>query len=100
MKIRYPSYHGGGSHDAAPSFEGAETVTVPTALCANADCDAGKPLLVAGVRGTEKRGHDAVESEAGCVACGKTIGRLVVKFDTVFGLEEDSRMLNGRPRVY
>jgi hypothetical protein len=100
VKVRYHSYHGGGSHDAAPSFEGAQTVTVHTGVCANADCDAGKPLLVAGVRGTEKRDHDTVESEAGCVRCGKTIGRLVVKFDTTFGLEEDERVLRGRPRVY
>ena len=100
MKIRYHSLHGGGSHDAVPTFPGASTVTVPEGVCANADCDAGKPLLVAGVKGTVERGRDSIEASAGCVRCGKTVGKILLEFDTVFGLEEDLAVLRGRPRTY
>ena len=34
------------------------------------------------------------------VRCGAEVGYLLVEFDTIFGLEEDARVLNGRPRVY
>ena len=102
MKIRYHSYHGGGSHDAHPAYDGASTVVVASALCANADCDAGNPLVIAGVKGTDSTKNDGTgtEAEAGCVRCGQTIGRIVVTFETIFGREEDSAVLNGRPRVY
>lgn len=35
-----------------------------------------------------------------CVACRKPVGTLKVVYETLFGLEEDARVLHGRPRVY
>jgi hypothetical protein len=103
VKIKYHSYHGGGTHDAEVPFPGSKSVIVPGARCANADCSGGEdglPLVIAGVRGTEKESHSEVEFEAACVRCGKTVGRIVVTFDTIFGLREDHAVLFGRPRVY
>lgn len=47
-----------------------------------------------------QRGHDTYTADATCVDCGKFVGRLVVTMNTLFGLDEDEAMLNGRPRVY
>ena len=43
--------------------------------------------------------HDTYEADARCV-CGKQVGILRVKLSTIFGLEEDERVLRGRVRVY
>ena len=47
-------------------------------------------------------GHDKyVGHEVVCVDCGLQVsGVLVVRMDTVFGLEEDERVTQGRCRVY
>ena len=58
------------------------------------------PFKAAGVRGSMVRGHDTYTSHAGCVGCKVVTGRLVVTVDTLFGIEEDERVLNGRCRVY
>lgn len=54
----------------------------------------------AGLKGSMVRGHDTYTSLAGCTACGKLAGKLVVTVSTIFGIEEDERVLNGRARVY
>lgn len=50
--------------------------------------------------GETTRGHDTYSAPARCVLCGERVGTLVVKMDTLFGLEEDERVLHGRARVY
>lgn len=45
------------------------------------------------------RGHDTIEGDAVCMACGAHVGRLVVKASTIFGLEEDAAV-GLRARVY
>ena len=54
---------------------------------------------VQGKHGLDRK-HDRYEARAFCVACSAEVGRLVCVFDTIFGVEEDERVLNGRARVY
>jgi hypothetical protein len=59
------------------------------------------PFLVAGFAGTMTEGHDTYEARAGCVGRGAVLGKLVVHVSTLFGIEEDRRvLLDGRARVY
>ena len=44
--------------------------------------------------------HDTVSGDAFCARCNEPAGRMVVKVQTIFGLEEDMAVLNGRFRVY
>jgi hypothetical protein len=44
--------------------------------------------------------HDTHYATAHCAECGARVGRLAAKVDTIFGIDEDDRVLNGRPRVY
>lgn len=46
------------------------------------------------------RGHGTYTSDAGCVACKLVTGKLVVTVDTLFGIEEDERVLGRHYRVY
>jgi hypothetical protein len=41
-----------------------------------------------------------IRSGGHCVTCGDAVGWLYAQPDTMFGLEEDERVLNGRARVY
>jgi hypothetical protein len=50
--------------------------------------------------GPQDTGHDTVESACKCVECGEIVGRIRVRMSTIFGLEEDARVINGRCRVY
>jgi len=53
------------------------------------------------VRGGEVTiGHDTYTAPCQCCDCDEIIGTLVVKVSTIFGIEEDARVLNGRYRVY
>lgn len=45
-------------------------------------------------------GHDEYQATAHCSICLGQIGELRVKVETIFGLEEDHAVLNGRARVY
>lgn len=53
-------------------------------------------------RGTGKRieSHDTYAANAVFVCCGAPAGVLRVKVDTIFGIEEDERVLAGPWRVY
>lgn len=44
--------------------------------------------------------RDTYRADAVCDSCGEPVGVLRVKMDTLFGIEEDERVLNGRARVY
>jgi len=54
------------------------------------------------VRGTGKRigAHDEWHADGFAICCDEHVGTLVVKVDTIFGIEEDEAVLNGRARVY
>jgi len=47
-------------------------------------------------------GHDTYVARAKCAsaACGREVGVLVARVDTIFGLEEDERVTAGPWRVY
>jgi len=62
-------------------------------------CGAKAPILVAGC-GTHTTTHDTFVASAKHVGCGERIGRIEAKVDTIFGIEEDERVLHGRARVY
>jgi len=69
---------------------------VPTGECPQ--CKA-KPWAVSG--GTPVvQGHDTQTAPAWTRCCGKPAGSLVVTVSTLFGIEEDERVLHGRCRVY
>lgn len=95
QKIKFHPEHGPARKAKAP-FAGAEYVEVEGA-CPH--CKA-QPFNAAGVKGTMVRGHDTYTADAGCIACGVPTGKLVVTVNTLFGIEEDERVLSGRCRVY
>jgi len=82
-------------------FEGCDYIIVGDACpgCAASVKDyAGK---IQGVPGTMIRGYDTYTSDARCVGCETILGKIVVTMSTIFGLEEDERVLvHGRARVY
>lgn len=64
------------------------------------ECSRGQDLMVSGMGVPLERTDRYIRSDAGCSRCGGKIGILTVTFDTLFGAEEDNRVLNGRCRVY
>jgi hypothetical protein len=58
------------------------------------------PFKAAGVRGSMVKTFDTYVSDAGCVGCKAVTGKLVVTVNTLFGIEEDERVRQGRCRVY
>jgi len=73
---------------------GVGSIEVP-----NMQCQHCKEPLRAEGRNPEI-GFDTVTSKARCSLCEKDVGTLVVTMDTIFGIEEDERVLHGKPRVY
>ena len=63
-------------------------------------CPNGGHFLAAHGIGTPQVEYDTMTSPARCCGCGERIGTITVKVNTLFGIEEDERMLNGRFRVY
>jgi hypothetical protein len=55
-----------------------------------------------GVRGLGKRitSHDTYAADAVGTCCGKPVGELRVTLSTLFGLDEDERVLSGPWKVY
>lgn len=62
-------------------------------------CDAAELRVIGDVR-RQSIGHDTVTAPALALCCGREIGEVHVEISTIFGLEEDARVLNGRCRVY
>ena len=58
-----------------------------------------KPLRVQGA-GNRIGGRDYYSARGYCADCGQHVGEIRAYVSTIFGLEEDERVLNGRPRVY
>lgn len=79
---------------ATQPYKGSEYVDVH-----GAPACCGDVLQVSGGATTE--GHDTVTARAHCARCGKHVGEIVVTLSTLFGIEEDRRVLvQGRCRVY
>ncbi len=57
-------------------------------------------LRVIGDKRRQQIGHDTVTAPALALCCGREVGAVHVEMSTIFGLEEDERVLHGRPRVY
>jgi hypothetical protein len=58
------------------------------------------PFLIAGT-GAHRQSDDRTLRAGGrCVKCGDAVGYIYATTNTLFGLEEDERVLNGRARVY
>ena len=51
-------------------------------------------------RGIRETTHDTYVTDAHAVCCGAYVGTLRATVSTIFGIEEDERVLNGRARVY
>lgn len=78
-------------------FVGAESVVTKVVCGHNGEC------LSHFVRGNGQNRTETQyeeEEDAVCVLCKTPRGRLHVKLDTLFGRDEDQRVLNGRYRVY
>jgi hypothetical protein len=87
----------GSKRAATHPFTGAEYVIVNNSECPNQECRGYS------VRGNGKNRVETQydeEEDAICAACKHPRGRLHVKLDTLFGRDEDARILNGRARVY
>jgi hypothetical protein len=46
------------------------------------------------------RGHDTFSGPAECTRCRQEVGTMTVRVNTLFSIEEDDHVLNGRCRVY
>jgi hypothetical protein len=58
-------------------------------------------LTVMGDKTKMTHDHDTYRAPAHCCSCGVHVGTITVKVSTIFGIEEDDRVLNhGRCRVY
>lgn len=84
----------GRARKATLPYECAEFVIVDDVDCPRC----GKPLAVQS--GQPRVDHDRYRALAWCVVCKAKIGEMVVVVDTIFGIEEDERVLNARCRVY
>ena len=62
-------------------------------------CECGS-TGVRGTTGAQREGDYGYRSNAVCIFCGKEAGTLHVQVSTLFGLDEDERVLEGRCRVY
>lgn len=96
MKVELEPSDGGTRIEAQVPFHGATRVEVGTPC---PSCEREAPLKLVG-KGTPERGHDTYTCRAEALCCGATLGKLIVTMSTIFGLEEDERVLNGRCRVY
>lgn len=85
----------GKTHSATRPFPKADHVvlTIPCPFCGV------EPMKARGVGGMVKS-HDSYRSDAITTCCGKPLDWIKATFDTIFGLEEDERVLNGPWRVY
>lgn len=59
-----------------------------------------KELRFIGEKARQEIGHDTVTAPALALCCGAKVGVVTVTLSTIFGLDEDERVLHGRPRVY
>lgn len=81
-----------------------QTATLPYQGCQHVEVDGTcpscgtKPWKARG--GQPETGYDEYRAQAQCLSCDKIVGTMIVKVSTIFGIEEDDRVLSGRYRVY
>ena len=90
MKITV--YIDGKAYHATEAYPGAEHVTAENAPA----CECGARTFYGG---PVVENYDTIEADAYCASCKAKRGRIVVKVDTLFGIEED-RAVGQRCRVY
>lgn len=88
----------GKTYAAKPPYADADHVEV-SGIDECPACHHRGILKVSG-KGNHIDGHDTYKAEGIALCCKVFIGAIRVKVSTIFGLEEDSRVLNGRCRVY
>ena len=94
MAVKVSVVDGSGVRHAARVAENSNYVTIDR--CPN--CRA-EPCDVQGT-GITHHDHDTHYAAAVALCCRQRIGTLEACVDTIFGIDEDERVLNGRPRVY
>ncbi len=82
--------------EAKPPYHNADHLIVDGA-CPLCGAD---PFPVIGKIDEQTHTHDTTTAPALSRCCGQRVGKMVVKFSTIFGIEEDNVVLNGRCRVY
>ena len=87
----------GGTFKARLPYKGADSVFVSREAH---DCPetGGDEISVYG--GTTHNDHDTHYAKCYCRVCGESVGQIQVKVKTLFGIDEDRAVLQGRPRVY
>lgn len=58
------------------------------------------PFQVCGIGGKTVRRFDNIQQDAMCLECETVIGTVKAVFDTIFGLDEDERVLKGPQKVF
>jgi hypothetical protein len=81
----------------APHAEADHVVLVGVPKCPK--CKHEAPVKVAGAH-KRIESHDTYAADATLLCCKQRVGAMRVKVDTIFGIEEDERVLNGPWRVY
>jgi hypothetical protein len=88
--------HLGGEVRRVSMPEGGEDRATAEGACPH--CGA-TPFVVSGC-GVTSKGHDTYYADARTRCCERPAGQLQLKVNTLFGIEEDERVLRGRCRVY
>lgn len=91
MKITFTPTDGKAETAKLP-YDGAAFVEVAT------PCACGCTSIAGGGQSIES--HDTYRAAAHCTKCRKPRGVLRVKMSTIFGVEEDERVLAGPWKVY
>lgn len=76
-------------------YEGCDHVTIDEPC---PSCEHESPAKLRG-RG-HYHSHDTHHATAVALCCGVAVGKIEVRVSTIFGIDEDERVLNGRCRVY
>lgn len=97
MKITI-ALEGGRTLVAKHAYHDSDHVVVD-GLDACPACKHPAPVKVSG-DGRRTEGHDTYACNAIALCCRRRIGTVRVRVSTIFGVEEDERVLNGRARVY
>ena len=84
------------TRDVRPNPETADNAIVDGA-CPSCACE---PFYVKGTHPRRMPDDRTLRSGGYCLHCGDPVGWIYAQPDTLFGLEEDDRVLHGRCRVY
>ena len=97
LKITYrPHDHGDLTIDLPVPPEGQKYILAERVECGK--CGRRPMRIICGE--AHIHSYDEYEARAACGHCGGGCGKVIVRVRTLFGLEEDRAVLEGRPRVY